>query len=71
MKNILFYISLLSLLILPSINVSADECSQSCRISDAPAPALTEYFTNLETIKANILEGLSDAGSDTDRPSVT
>ena len=41
----------------------ADECSNSCMIADAPAPALTEYFTNLESIQSNILEVLSDAES--------
>lgn len=41
----------------------ADECSNSCQISDAPAPALTEYFTNIQTFQANILEVLSQAES--------
>ena len=63
MKKNIFYIFLLTLLI-PS-QVWADECSQSCKIADAPAPALTEYLTNLSVIKSNILEALSEAESDT------
>ena len=41
----------------------ANECSSSCKIADAPAPALTEYFTNIQTLQSNILEVLSDAES--------
>lgn len=44
-----------------SIHVFAAECSNSCKISDAPAPALTEYLTNIERISQNILSSLSGA----------
>jgi hypothetical protein len=57
MKKYTLYIFTAILLILP-LKVSADECSQSCKISDAPAPALTEYLTNLSVVKANLLEAL-------------
>jgi hypothetical protein len=63
MKKILLYTSLF-LLLFPTIQVAADECSQSCKIADAPAPALTEYLTNLSVIKSNILDALSEAQSD-------
>lgn len=39
----------------------AEECNNSCQISDAPAPALTEYLTNVEKIRDNILWALSEA----------
>jgi len=63
MKNYLyiFWIVLFTL----SLQVShADECSNSCQIADVPAPALTEYFTNIQTLQANIIEVLSEAESD-------
>lgn len=60
MKKYILHILLLSLLIIPR-GIWADECSQSCNISDAPAPVLTEYFTNLEIIRSNILSQLSEA----------
>lgn len=41
--------------------VGAEECNQSCKITDGPAPALTEYFTNVETLMQNVLEILSEA----------
>lgn len=59
-----FYIILLALFIWSTTKSFADECSNSCQISDAPAPVLTEYFTNIETLQSNILEVLSDAESD-------
>ncbi len=64
MKNI--KASILWLLLLLSIipSLYADDCSQSCKIADAPAPALTEYFTNIETLKGNILTALSKYESD-------
>ncbi len=58
-----FYILLLILFICIFQKWFADECSNSCQISDAPAPVLTEYFTNVETLQSNILEVLSDAES--------
>jgi len=58
------YIILLALFIGSTTKSFADECSNSCQISDAPAPVLTEYFTNIETLQSNILEVLSDAKSD-------
>jgi hypothetical protein len=62
-KNILYIIPIIITLTL-SNQVSADECSQSCKIADAPAPALTEYLTNLSSIKSNILDTLSEAESE-------
>ncbi len=50
---------LLSLRITPVI--AAQDCNKSCKISDAPAPALTEYFTNIEKATSNILEALWEA----------
>lgn len=63
MKKYTLYI-LLTLLALSITQVQADECSQTCKISDAPAPALTEYLTNLSSIKSNILDALSEAESE-------
>jgi len=42
----------------------ADECSNSCQITDAPAPVLTEYFTNIETLQSNIIEALWEIESE-------
>lgn len=59
------YLTLLFLIfLLSSPKVGAEECDQSCKIQDGPAPALTEYFTNIETLTSNILEGLSNAEKD-------
>lgn len=33
---------------------AADDCTQSCKIQDGPAPALTEYFTNIDTLIGKI-----------------
>lgn len=54
---------IVSILCIFPITWFADECSNSCLIADAPAPALTEYFTNIETLQSNILELLSSAES--------
>lgn len=69
MKNKLLYISLFILLVFP-FRISASECSQTCEISDAPAPALTEYFTNLTEITSNVTQAISEYESelDEDRP---
>lgn len=47
-----------------SVSVSANECSQTCSISDAPAPALTQYLVNLETAIAHISNSLSSQEND-------
>lgn len=47
-----------------SVLLYAEECSDTCKISDAPAPALTEYFTNVESVTANVVDALSTATSD-------
>jgi len=39
----------------------ADECSQSCKIQDGPAPALTQYMADVEVIMWNILSGLTSS----------
>jgi len=60
-----YYIILFLLFFFKTISfVWAEQCSNSCQISDAPAPALTEYFTNIQTLQTNILEALSDAQSE-------
>ena len=60
-----YYIILFLLFFCKTISfVWAEQCSNSCQISDAPAPALTEYFTNIQTLQTNILEALSDAQSE-------
>ncbi len=40
---------------------SASECSRSCKISDGPAPVLTEYISNLHTVRDNIIDIAYDA----------
>lgn len=40
---------------------ASEDCNQSCKIQDGPAPALTEYFTNIDTLIGKISEGLSNA----------
>jgi hypothetical protein len=60
-KNISIFLLICSATLYTSVN--ADECNQSCKITDAPAPALTEYFTNIETLIENVLEALSEAES--------
>lgn len=61
MKKYTYYILLIFFTVTLVPSVTADECSQSCQISDAPAPALTEYFTNIEKATNNILDALSEA----------
>lgn len=58
------YITFFCSLILIPHYLYANECSSSCKIADAPAPALTEYFTNIQSLQSNILEALSDAESE-------
>jgi hypothetical protein len=55
---------IISVLLFLPVAWFADECSNSCQIADAPAPVLTEYFTNIQTLQSNILDVLSDAESD-------
>jgi len=38
----------------------ANTC-QACKITDAPAPVLTEYIKNIEEIESNILSAASEA----------
>lgn len=63
MKKYILHTLLLLILYMPNM-LEANECSQSCKISDAPAPVLTEYLTNLEVIKSNILSELSQSEKD-------
>jgi len=59
-----FYVLPILFLIWLNTHSFADECSNSCQISDAPAPALTEYFTNIETLQSNIIEALWEVESE-------
>jgi len=61
MKKIFLILCSLSFLF---ASVYAQECSKTCKIADSPAPALTEYFTNIETVSSNILDALSTASSE-------
>lgn len=44
----------------------ADCTSQTCKISDGPAPALVEYFTNAETVTWNIIDDLWNAQTESE-----
>lgn len=55
---------LISLFFLISATGYSSDCSSSCKIADAPAPALTEYFANIQAIQSNIINALNDAESD-------
>lgn len=61
MKVFLLLLSVCITLLASTRGVFADDCSQSCKIQDAPAPALTEYFTNMDTLIQNLVETLSEA----------
>jgi len=60
MKKIFLFIICFSLIWFVSVNAN-DDCNNSCKIADAPAPALTEYFTNIETLIGNIVSEISSA----------
>jgi hypothetical protein len=50
-KKLLTYSLLfLSCFIVFQTALYADECSQSCKIQDGPAPALTQYLADVEVI---------------------
>lgn len=63
MKKILL---ILWIILLTLTQVSASECSQSCKISDAPAPVLTQYISDLQSIQASIIEVLSSGDTNPD-----
>lgn len=46
--------------------VFADECSQSCKLSEGGAPVLEKYIQDSENIFGKVLESLSDAESISD-----
>ncbi len=58
-KILTFFVIIFLSLWIAIVWVFADECSQSCNIEDAPAPALTEYFANINQITNNIISWLT------------
>lgn len=63
MKKILY---ILCWFTLSFVGVYGSECSQTCKISDAPAPVLTEYIANLNRIEQNIFNEVSLAPQNTE-----
>ena len=61
MKKILL---ILCFFLITLSGTSASECSKSCKISDAPAPVLTQYITDLQTVRENITDALLAASID-------
>ena len=55
-------------LLFSSAGVTADDCNATCNISDAPAPALTEYFANIDAITDNIVSTLNEVETDDESP---
>jgi len=61
MKKI--YIFILCFFTLWAYTVYGSDCANSCKIADAPAPALTEYFANIEAILGNIVSEITSVES--------
>ncbi len=65
-KNILYILISSSLFFIPGY-IWASECSKTCKIEDAPAPALTEYLTNVGIVTDTILDALWEADATDDK----